>query len=644
MFKKDNQLKYYFNSLNFKFDIKDLNYLPRWLVMIIDLGFIAFSIFFTFLILFGLKMSYINESYIVYGPIIYLIVNSISFYIFKTFSGIIRYSSFIDAIKIFFSQIVTFFSILIINLFFLYISFEKIFLTTGLILNLIISFVFLLFYRIIVKEVFDKNLLSNLPKNLEPVAIYGTDSNAIAVASAILNETPRRYEIKGFITENKRNISKRILDLPIYYNNKRISITLRKINSKGLILTESNLASQKINEIIEDCINYNFKTYHLPKVVNWEDKSNISKNIKKIEFSDLLERNEIVLDKEKVSKELNNQTILVSGGAGSIGSEIVRQLLNFNPNKIIVLDQSESALYDLEMEINSISFDLDCTIDFIVSDVRQYNLLNEVFKKFKPTYVFHAAAYKHVPLMESHPDLAIHTNVIGTKNIADLSLKFEVKKFVLVSTDKAVNPSNIMGASKRIAELYLKQINLSNSKTKFIITRFGNVLGSNGSVVPLFKKQIEKGGPITLTHPDIIRYFMTISEACQLVLEAGVMGNGGEIFLFDMGQPVRIEDLAIKMIKLSGLRPNIDIKINHIGLRPGEKMYEELLVDYSKTLKTYNKKITIANEEKIIEDFENNFNDLINYAKELNSDKIVIQMKKIVKEFKSNNSKYSDYD
>jgi FlaA1/EpsC-like NDP-sugar epimerase len=362
-----------------------------------------------------------------------------------------------------------------------------------------------------------------------------------------------------------------------------------------------------------------------------------------------LERKPIVLDTRSISNQLHGKTVLITGAAGSIGSEIVRQVLEFNPKKIIILDQAETPLHSLSLEI--LSKDKDVVIRNVITDIRNLSSLEKVFKNFHPQVVYHAAAYKHVPLMEENPSQAIFTNVMGTKNLADLSQKFGVEHFVMISTDKAVNPSSVMGASKRIAEMYVQSLHFENiekrlsQSTKFITTRFGNVLGSNGSVVPLFTKQIQEGGPITITHPEIIRYFMTIPEACQLVLEAGAMGNGGEIFIFDMGKPVKIIDLAKKMIRLAGYTPDKEIKIKIVGLRPGEKLYEELLNNSAKNLPTHHEKIMIAEEVckeyKLLSD---EVEDLFILSHLKTNDKIVAKMKKIVPEFKSMNSVFQELD
>jgi FlaA1/EpsC-like NDP-sugar epimerase len=413
-------------------------------------------------------------------------------------------------------------------------------------------------------------------------------------------------------------------------------------------MSDNSLSKEEKLSVVDECLESNVKVYTAPTVADWENEADISNKVMNFQIQDLLERNSIVLDKKPLFKQLKNKTILITGAAGSIGSEIVRQVIDFSPKKIIILDQAETPLHYLKAEIEAIVS--DTKIKTIICDVRNKETLKEVFSKFKPQVVFHAAAYKHVPMMEDNPAQAIFANVLGTKNTADLSIEFGVNNFVFVSTDKAVNPSNVMGASKRIAEKYIQSLFFSSkaektSTTKFITTRFGNVLGSSGSVVPLFTEQIQNGGPITITHPDVIRYFMTIPEACQLVLEAGAMGNGGEIFIFDMGKPVKIIDLATKMIRLAGLVPEKDIKIKIIGLRPGEKLYEELLNDSSKTLPTHNSKIVIA--EDICTDYSSlskEIDDLIVMAKFSDKISVVSKMKSIVPDFISMNSEYNQLD
>ncbi len=635
--------------MKFGFKIENLSYLPRWIVLIMDLFFVFVAGFVTFYSFKGLNLHYIRAEYFYICSTFYLVINIFFFWVYRTYSGIIRHSSYVDALKIFFSQFFAFSVILVLNYLIEFIFHVKIFLNTGLIINGFFSFCFLFLYRIVVKQGYEYFYHSKSIDQLPKVLIYGSDNNAIALANSLKTESPKRFKVVGFIDRTDQNATKRILDLPILHQKKSVAILLRMMGSEALIIADKSLSKEERTQIVENCLEYNFKVYTIPLVADLEGKEGISKSIKNFQILDLLERKPIVLDNEKISKQLRNKTIVVTGAAGSIGSEIVRQILSFEPKKIIAIDQSETALHNLSLEIYNKYNEVQ--IVYIIADIRNKNKIQKIFEKYKPQVVYHAAAYKHVPLMEDNPDQAILTNVMGTKHLADLSLEYGVDRFVMVSTDKAVNPSNVMGASKRIAEKYVQSFDYhiknktENNQVKFITTRFGNVLGSNGSVVPLFTKQIQEGGPITITHPEIIRYFMTIPEACQLVLEAGAMGAGGEIFIFDMGEPVKIIDLAKKMIRLAGLLPEKDIKIKVIGLRPGEKLYEELLTDTSKNLSTHHEKIMIAqdmdhNYSKLCEDIE----ELILSAKENSSKEVVKKMKKIVPEFKSMNSVYVSLD
>ena len=504
-------------------------------------------------------------------------------------------------------------------------------------------------YRVIVKQTFERYFSETSDTNLSRTIIYGTDANAISVAKALKLETPARFKIVGFVDKNSQNSSKRMLDLPIFVQKKKLPILMRSIGAEGVVIADKSLSKEERLVIVDQCLEFNYKVYMVPLISDWENQKEISQKVKNLQIEDLLERKPIVLDSKSISKQLKDKTILITGAAGSIGSEIVRQVLLFNPKTILVLDQAETPLHHLFLEMNENEFKSKITT--LIADVRNKEAMNNIFAHYKPQVVFHAAAYKHVPLMEENPSQAILTNIVGTKNIADLSCEYQVKKFVMVSTDKAVNPSNVMGASKRIAEKYVQSLQLKGQKekklkaTKFITTRFGNVLGSNGSVVPLFTKQIASGGPVTITHPDIIRYFMTIPEACQLVLEAGAMGKGGEIYIFDMGKPVKIIDLAKKMIKLAGFIPDKDIMIKVVGLRPGEKLYEELLNDTSKTIPTYHNKIMIAQEiQDEYETLHTDIEELIKIANCFENEAIVAKMKEIVPEFKSMNSTYEVLD
>jgi FlaA1/EpsC-like NDP-sugar epimerase len=637
------------SGLSLRFTFKNMGYLPRWIVLLLDTFTIAVSSVLTYFLFKGVKLDYIQSEEKFISVLGYISINVFFFWVFKTYSGIIRHSSYIDALKLFFAQSATLVLMVFINFVLILSNQDKLFLTTGIFINAVLSFSFLFFYRVIVKQSFEKFFSGKEKKDLTRAIIYGSDANAIAVANALKSEVPGRFKLIGFIDKNNQNTTKRILDLPILNLNRKVPVLMRFVKAEALIIADKSLNKEERSTIVDECLEFNLKVYTIPLVTDWDDQKEISKNIKSFEIHDLLERKPIVLDTRSISNQLHGKTVLITGAAGSIGSEIVRQVLEFNPKKIIILDQAETPLHSLSLEI--LSKDKDVVIRNVITDIRNLSSLEKVFKNFHPQVVYHAAAYKHVPLMEENPSQAIFTNVMGTKNLADLSQKFGVEHFVMISTDKAVNPSSVMGASKRIAEMYVQSLHFENiekrlsQSTKFITTRFGNVLGSNGSVVPLFTKQIQEGGPITITHPEIIRYFMTIPEACQLVLEAGAMGNGGEIFIFDMGKPVKIIDLAKKMIRLAGYTPDKEIKIKIVGLRPGEKLYEELLNNSAKNLPTHHEKIMIAEEVckeyKLLSD---EVEDLFILSHLKTNDKIVAKMKKIVPEFKSMNSVFQELD
>lgn len=636
-------------GLNLRFSFKNMGYLPRWIVLLLDTFIVVVAGVLTYLLFRGVKLAYI-QSHEQFAPFfVYIAFNVFFFWVFKTYSGIIRHSSYIDALKLFFAQSATLLVMVLVNFIFLLAGEEKLFLSTGLFINAVLSFSFLFFYRVLVKQSFEKIFSAKDKKQLTRAIIYGSDANAIAVANALKSELPRRFNLIGFIDKNNQNTTKRILDLPILNLNRKVPVLMRFVKAEALIIADKSLNKEERSGIVDDCLEFNLKVYTIPLVTDWDDQKEISKNIKSFEISDLLERKPIVLDTRSISNQLHGKVVLVTGAAGSIGSEIVRQVLGFNPKKIIMLDQAETPLHSLSLEI--LSKGMDVMLRNIIADIRNLDSLEKVFKAFQPQVVYHAAAYKHVPLMEENPSQAIFTNVMGTKNLADLSHRYGVEHFVMISTDKAVNPSSVMGASKRIAEMYVQSLHFKNSlsrstkQTKFITTRFGNVLGSNGSVVPLFTKQIQEGGPITITHPEIIRYFMTIPEACQLVLEAGAMGKGGEIFIFDMGKPVKIIDLAKKMIRLAGYTPDKEIKIKIVGLRPGEKLYEELLNNSAKNLPTHHDKIMIAEEVcQAFHELTDQVEDLIILSHFKPNQQIVAKMKKIVPEFKSMNSVFQELD
>jgi len=628
----------------------NLGYLPRWIIFAIDVFIVCTACLVTYIIVTNINEKSYNSVSIPTQNILIITVNALSFIFFRTYAGIIRHSTFIDGVKLLIATSVSYVALMSLNYFYNFFFDIKIFLSTGLFITYVISFLQLFLFRILVKFFFERYMQVNDTKKLIRAVIYGADANAISVANALKTEKPSRFNVVAFVDKYKQTkTSKSILDLPIISQSKDIHVILRSLSAEALIIAEKGLTKEETINLVNECLEYNFKVFTVPLITDWEDQKQISNQLKNFAIEDLLERKPIVLDDKSISSQLQDKTVLITGAAGSIGSEIVRQVLKFNPFKIVILDQAESPLHSLKLEISEYSNKVK--IRTVLADIKDYNTLEKVFHQFKPDFVFHAAAYKHVPMMEENPMQAIYTNVIGTKNLADLSCKYLVERFVLISTDKAVNPSSIMGASKRIAEKYVQSLNyhLKNSKkkneTKFITTRFGNVLGSNGSIVPLFTKQIQEGGPITITHPEIIRYFMTIPEACQLVLEAGAMGNGGEIYIFDMGEPVKIIDLAKKMIRLAGFIPDNEIKIKIIGLRPGEKLFEELLNDTSKTLPTHNTKIMIAQDN--FDDFESVntiISELIQTAERKSNQEVVMLMKKIVPEFKSMNSEFQALD
>ena len=621
-------------------------YLPRWIIFSIDLGIVLFANIVTFFLISQLTFKYYNTLDLTRRTLILFFTQAFFFFVYKTYAGIIRHSTLNDGYNLFKATFSSFLALAILNYIHFYKAGAKIFLMPALFLTFLFSFLFLLFFRILVKVVYQVYLDTGSQSQLENIVIYGTDSNAISLANAIQAEHPKRYKLVGFAEPSKKNETKQILGLPIYYHHQNIAKILKELQAEVILISPSVLSKKEQLVLVDECLEQQIKLLTIPVLADWDSQKNISKQIKTFDIQDLLHRDQIVLDSTTISNKVSGKIVLITGAAGSIGSEIVRQIIHFSPAKIIVLDQAETPLHHLMLELEQVE------VPFIpvIADVRNKEQLEVLFESYQPEFVFHAAAYKHVPLMEKNPKQAVFTNIVGTKNLADLSVKYQVERFVLISTDKAVNPSNIMGATKRIAEKYVQSLaiyldQMGEASTKFITTRFGNVLGSNGSVVPLFTKQINEGGPVTITHPDIIRYFMTIPEACQLVLEAGAMGEGSEIFIFDMGEPVKIIDLAHKMIQLAGFTPETDIKIEVVGLRPGEKLYEELLTAASTTLPTHHKKIMIAKDST--ENYITINEAVLDLFAELNnpnSDILVKKMKQIVPEFISLNSTFEKFD
>jgi FlaA1/EpsC-like NDP-sugar epimerase len=472
------------------------------------------------------------------------------------------------------------------------------------------------------------------------VIIYGAGEAGLIAKRALDRDAGSKYKVLAFIDDDPHKTGKRLEGIEIFPS-ENLKNLLETNTVAHVILSIQNLSAGRKKEIIESCLSFNTKVLNVPPVSRWINGELSFKQIKKIRIEDLLGRDEIKLDEVRVSHDLADKTVIVTGAAGSIGSELVRQIAQFPVKRIVLVDQAESPLYLLELECLD-NFH-NTHFEFILANVCNQSRMEDIFRQFKPDILFHAAAYKHVPVMEENPGEAVENNVMGTKTLADLSVKWGLSKFIMVSTDKAVNPTNVMGATKRIAEIYVQSLN-NKGKTKFITTRFGNVLGSNGSVIPLFSRQIENGGPVTITHPDVTRYFMTIPEACRLVLEAGTMGKGGEIFIFDMGKSMKIVDLAHKMIRLSGQQLGRDIQISYTGLRPGEKLYEELLNDKENTIATYHPLITIA---RVREDDPSLINKAIEQLIIMSPGdefELVKKMKTIVPEFKSQNSRFEQLD
>lgn len=631
----------------------NIDYLPRWGVLLLDLLIVMLAFVIS---------TFIGENVVGYNfatklPIweqaaILLVVQCIFFWVFHTYSGILRYSTFIDTMKAALSVGATGTILVVINKIIEYAvpNQNAPFLTTVLLIYIFVGVTLLFGWRVIIKTVFE--YISHHGHGVQSVLIYGTKSAGLSIAKMLQSNMESSYRPVGFISDFRDDTQHHLLGLKVYPINDELISMMKEKNINSIII--SPLKMKELNPLkdLSVFMENNIRILTTPYFTDYSPKNeNIARKIGRIEsiqVEDLLERPAIKINTNNVEAILANQVVLVTGGAGSIGSEIVRQVASFKPQAIILMEIAESPLHDLTVDLRRKHPDLQFIP--IISDVRNVDMVEEVFTEYHPTVVFHAAAYKHVPLMEDFPTQAIMANVLGTKNMADMAIKYNAKRFVMISTDKAVNPTNVMGASKRIAEIYvqslfLKQVRENTNCTKFITTRFGNVLGSNGSVVPFFKKQIAEGGPVTVTHPDIIRYFMTIPEATCLVLEAATLGNGGEIFCFDMGHPVRIADLAKNMIRLAGFVPGKDIEITYTGLRPGEKLYEELLNQKETTLPTSNEKILVAKVREY--DFDviaTQINTLIENAKKGQVFPVVQQMKEIVPEFKSKNSVYEQLD
>jgi FlaA1/EpsC-like NDP-sugar epimerase len=623
-----------------KFFIKGANTsVARWVVLLIDVSLVLQTFFIAYVINFNFKLSFQQFGFF---SQLFLVafVSAISFLIVGSYRGTVRQTGMKDVLNVIYGV-----SILFITLVMITMLDRKFHITNRFAvpysvstIHYLLNIIVLIASRYIFKRVIFRVLNEyKAPKN---TLIYGAGESGLITYATISNAISNNNVVVGFIDDDKNKVGKKYNRIKVFHSQKVTEDFLKERNIKEIIVSIQNVKPYRLIEIVDSLVSLPVKVKVVPPVEKWINGSLQIGQINEVRIEDLLNRNPIKIDNPILHKELNNKVILVTGAAGSIGGEIALQIGNYSYKHVILLDQAESALYELQQEYFRKKYK---NFSIEVADIRNVQRMESIFDNYDIDIVFHAAAYKHVPLMEESPYEAVRVNIFGTRILMDLAVKYSVEKFVMVSTDKAVNPTNVMGATKRVAEIYANCMNSLN-KTKFVTTRFGNVLGSNGSVIPLFKKQIAEGGPIQVTHKEITRYFMTISEACSLVLEAGVMGNGGEIYVFDMGESVRIYDLARQMIHLSGLKYPQDIDIQIVGLRPGEKLYEELLSNKENTLPTYNDKIMIAKvdkadctsiKEKIIELSE--LNDTDKFA-------IVSKIKVVVPEFISNNSEFEKLD
>lgn len=612
------------------------NPLPGWGVLLIDTTFIFFSYLFVSFIS-GETIHFVS---LLLKILILAVIYVACFCMFHTYLGIFRYSSFVDLLRIGYSMLVGTLVALLTFLLFQNSSLDINISPIELLSASAIATICMWTIRIIVKSLHDASFASS---NAINTFVYGVKSGGISIAKHIRSEKPMRFQLKGFISDDRQTEKHTLMGVKVHFLDNHIVEFMKESGIEALIISPFRLVAFRHNTKFQDqLIKAGIHIYMTQEEKEWGNDNDESSHpqLKEISIEDLLPREEIQVDMKVVAEQLANKCIMVTGSAGSIGSEMVRQIAAYHPSELVLIDQAETPQHDIRLMMQKEWPDIKAHV--IVASICEPEYMETIFSRFKPYYVFHAAAYKHVPMMEDNPGESVHNNIYGTKVVADLAVKYGVKKFVMISTDKAVNPTNVMGCSKRICEIYVQSLNKQQTTTQFVTTRFGNVLGSSGSVIPLFKEQISKGGPITVTHPDIIRYFMLIPEACKLVLEAGTKGQGGEIFAFDMGQPVKIADLAKRMILLSEAK-NVEIK--YTGLRPGEKLYEEVLAEQEHTKPSFHQKIRIAQvREYDYDDINSQIEQLITVSKKFDDMETVRMMKQIVPEYKSNNSIYSKLD
>ena len=620
-----------------------VNVLPIWMILAMDVVMIGLSLLLAYALRYDFSSRVLDSATMWRTMGLTMVVSLLFFKMFRTYSSVLRLSSFVDIARIFVALFVSYTAVALACMVAPLVTDIRLAPVNVILMAFIINFALMASSRVIVKMMFETIKAGGSSQT--NIFIYGAKEAGVNIAKSLRVSMRERYRLRGFIADEPDLYDKLIMGVRVFPNDENLFDILAQKGVKTVIVSPAKRNELKKEENLDRFLKHNIKLLTAPPLSEWNQRGLESGDIKEIQIEDLLQRDPIQIDIRKVASHLEGKRVMITGAAGSIGSEIMRQVATFNPYKLILVDQAETPLHDIRLELMDKWRNLDA--ETIVADIANQTRMEAIFKEFRPQYIFHAAAYKHVPMMEDNVSESIQTNVAGTRILADLAVKYKAEKFVMISTDKAVNPTNVMGCSKRICEIYVQSLAKKLQKegghvTQFITTRFGNVLGSNGSVIPRFKDQIRRGGPVTVTHPEIIRYFMTIPEACRLVLEAGSMGNGGEIYIFDMGKPVKIVDLAKRMISLSG---RTDVKIEFTGLRHGEKLYEELLNVKELTKPTYHEKIMIATvREYDYDEVKDRIQHLIDVSYSYDQMKIVAAMKDLVPEFISKNSCFEALD